>query len=109
MLNPGVDLLMAVNWDAAVMQFYEEFYETQQTPMELTSVFPTEPEQASVMAQQAEMENSPGPAAAEAGGRETRAFTGLGVMGVAALSLGGIVVIVALATLAVSRRRKEQP
>ncbi|MHC4073375.1 MAG: hypothetical protein ACYTGS_15300, partial [Planctomycetota bacterium] len=26
MMNPGVDLLMAVNWDGAVMQFYEEFY-----------------------------------------------------------------------------------
>ena len=26
MLNPGVDLLMAENWDASVMQFYQEFY-----------------------------------------------------------------------------------
>lgn len=109
MLNPGVDLLMAVNWDAAVMEFYQEFYETQQTPMELTSVFPTEPGQASVMAQQAEKENSPGPAAVEGGGRETRAFTGLGIMGMAALSLGGIVLVVVVGTLAVGRRRKEQP
>jgi hypothetical protein len=109
MLNPGVDLLMAVDWDAAVMQFYEEFYETQQTPMELTSVFPTEPEQASVIAQEAEIENSPEPAGAEAGGQETRAFPSLGVIGTAALSLGGIVLIVALGTLAVSRRRKEHP
>ncbi|MEK7996401.1 MAG: hypothetical protein AAB403_21585, partial [Planctomycetota bacterium] len=109
MLNPGVDLLMAVNWDAAVMQFYEEFYETQQTPMELTSVFPTEPGQASVIAQETGTENSPGPAAVEAGVPKRRVFVGVGVLGAAALSLGGIVLIVALGTLAVSRRRKEQP
>jgi hypothetical protein len=110
MLNPGFDLPVSFNWDAAVMQFYEEFYETQQTPMELTSVFPTEPEQAGVMAtQQAGTENSPEPAAAQAGGPQTRATPRLGVMGIAALSLGGIVLIVALGTLAVGRRRKEQP
>ncbi|MGD8500142.1 MAG: hypothetical protein PVJ86_05815 [Phycisphaerales bacterium] len=44
MMNPGVDLLMATNWDAAVMQFYQEFYETQEEELpELTSVFPEEP------------------------------------------------------------------
>ena len=43
MMNPGVDLIMAVNWDASVMQFYEEFYETQEEELpELTSVFPEE-------------------------------------------------------------------
>jgi hypothetical protein len=41
MLNPGVDLLMAENWDAAAMQFYQEFYETAVEPLpELTGVFP---------------------------------------------------------------------
>jgi hypothetical protein len=41
MMNPGVDLLMAVNWDASVMKYYEEFYEGQQEELpELTSVFP---------------------------------------------------------------------
>ncbi|MEJ2702778.1 MAG: hypothetical protein P8Z79_10095 [Sedimentisphaerales bacterium] len=41
MMNPGVDLLMAVNWDASVMKYYEEFYEGQQEQLpELTSVFP---------------------------------------------------------------------
>lgn len=44
MMNPGVDLMMSVNWDASVMQFYEEFYETQEEELpELTSVFPDEP------------------------------------------------------------------
>ena len=45
MMNPGVDLLMSVNWDASVMQFYEEFYEMQEEEElpELTSVFPDEP------------------------------------------------------------------
>jgi hypothetical protein len=44
MMNPGVDMLMSVNWDASVMQFYEEFYETQEEDLpELTSVFPEEP------------------------------------------------------------------
>lgn len=105
MLNPGVDLLMAVNWDAAVMQFYEEFYETQQTPMELTSVFPTEPGQTDVIADRrlpiADFKS-------EIVNRKSKIHR-LGVMGIAALSLGGIVVIVALGTLAMSRRRKEQP
>jgi len=110
MLNPGVDLLMAVNWDAAVMQFYEEFYETQQTPMELTSVFPEGGSLKGEAFGDGETRNHHPQAALEDATRaQTRAFTGLGVMGVAALSLGGIVLIVALATLAVSRRRKEQP
>jgi hypothetical protein len=103
MLNPGVDLLMAFNWDAAVMQFYEEFYETQQTPMELTSVFPEVPAGSAVALQETSDERQ----ATRDEGRKV--VPGLGVMGVAALSLGGIVVIVALGTLAVSRRRKEQP
>ncbi|MHC4680903.1 MAG: hypothetical protein ACYTEK_19655, partial [Planctomycetota bacterium] len=57
MLNPGVDLLMAFNWDAAVMQFYEEFYEMQETPMELTSVFPEAPADITSEAQEAAVES----------------------------------------------------
>ena len=107
MLNPGFDLLVSFNWDAAVMQFYEEFYETQQTPMELTSVFPVEPEQAGVMAtQQAGTENGPKPAAGAAQAQES---PGISVMGIAAISLGGIVLVVALGTLAMTRQRKENP
>jgi hypothetical protein len=104
MMNPGVDLLMAVNWDAAVMQFYQEFYETQQTPMELTSVFPEVPAGSSVALREASDEGQ----GTMDEGRKIQAFTGLGVMGMAALSLGGIVLIVALGTLAVSRRQKHR-
>jgi len=105
MLNPGVDLLMAVNWDAAVTQFYQEFYETQQTPMELTSVFPEVPA-GSTIAQPA---SSISPQKTSDDGRKIRATPRLGVMGMAVLSLGAVVLIVALGTLAVSRRRKGQP
>jgi len=102
MLNPGVDLLMAVNWDAAVMQFYQEFYETQQTPMELTSVFPETPAGPAIALQGTKDE-----------GRGTRdeqpkAIPRFGVVGVAALSLGGIVLIAALGTLVVSRQAKRR-
>ncbi len=104
MLNPGVDLLMAVNWDAAVMQFYEEFYETQQTPMELTSVFPEVPAGSTI----AQPSSSIAPQESGDEGRKIQAVPGLGVIGVAALSLGAVVLIVALGTLAVSRRGKHR-
>ncbi len=39
MMNPGTDLLMAANWDAAVM----EFYETEYPLPELTGVMPEAP------------------------------------------------------------------
>jgi hypothetical protein len=105
MLNPGVDLLMAVNWDAAVMQFYQEFYETQQTPMELTSVFPEVPAGSAIATPPASI--APQDSGDE--GRKTQVVPKLGVVGMAALSLGAVVLIVALGTLAVSRRRKGQP
>jgi hypothetical protein len=62
MMNPGVDLLMSVNWDASVMEFYEEFYETAGPGMqeeelpELTSVFPDEPSSDSQATVQAKMD-----------------------------------------------------
>lgn len=99
MLNPGVDLPMAVNWDAAVMQFYQEFYETQETPMELTSVFPQAAADASVTAQshpQASLENATHTKS------EIRRF---GLLGTAAASLGAIVLIVAFGTFAVTRKK----
>lgn len=120
MMNPGVDLVMAVNWDAAVMQFYEEFYETQEeeTP-QLTSVFPDEPAETQ-QAVHAEMTTSaPVPEAIDAVDSEdapaageveqqqapSPAFQGFGVLGTAAVSLGAIVLVVALGTLAVSRKK----
>ncbi len=69
MMNPGVDLLMATNWDGAVMQFYEEFYATaeEEELPELTSVFPDDPEPAeaepSVAAQVAESDSQDEPPA----------------------------------------------
>lgn len=110
MLNPGVDLPMAVNWDAAVMQFYQEFYETQETQMELTSAFPQTPVDASVNAQVAAIEDSPGSAASDsddvpAGEIGERKSRGFGVLGTAAVSLGGIVLVVALGTFAVTRKK----
>ncbi|UCC98980.1 MAG: hypothetical protein JSW66_03660 [Phycisphaerales bacterium] len=115
MLNPGVDLLMAFNWDAAVMQFYEEFYEMQETPMELTSVFPEATGEITSEVQEATAESELGSDPTYAGSTQTEPPAtekqrrhGFGLLGTAAVSLGGIVVIVALGTLAVSRRRKEQ-
>ncbi len=134
MMNPGVDLLMATNWDGAVMQFYEEFYataEAEELP-ELTSVFPDEPEPAQVEPIVAAhvAENDPGdelPAVAAEDARplvvedesgayqidvnqtqvdvdEVRGERGFGVVGVAAVSLGGLVLVVALGTLVVDRK-----
>ena len=98
MLNPGVDLLMAVNWDAVVMQFYEEFYEVEEAMPELTSVFPEEPADAnsSLVTRDSSIEQ-------KAMDDETRS---LGVIGTAAVSLAAILLVVGLGTLAVSRRKK---
>lgn len=137
MMNPGVDLLMAVNWDGAVMQMYEEFYasaEEEELP-ELTSVFPDDPEpiqvKLDVMAQIAESDSPDEPPAEAA--EETRPLVvedesgaaylidvnqaqvevvdapegrGFGIMGMAAVSLGGLTLIVVLGTLAVGRKNK---
>ena len=136
MMNPGVDLLMAVNWDGAVMEMYEEFYasaEPEELP-ELTSVFPDDPETAQVeldvTAQTAESDSpdesaaepteSPEPIELQADsgtppidvnqvqvedveGTQNRGF---GVVGTAAVSLGGLVLVVVLGTLAVTRKVK---
>ncbi|MFH1719194.1 MAG: hypothetical protein ABIF19_17700, partial [Planctomycetota bacterium] len=113
MLNPGVDLLMAVNWDAAVMKFYEEFYETQEEQLpELTSVFPEAPTDAqhAVHAEMIESGLSAEPtddAPATVGEGEQQQLKGFGVLGTAAVSLGGIVLVVALGTLAVSRKKNK--
>lgn len=112
MLNPGVDLLMAENWDAAVMQFYQEFYETAEEPLpELTSVFPEEPADAGLDAQGelvavAMSESSQHiPAPVEAPRRKVRGF---GVVGMTAVSLAVILVAVGLGTLAVTRTKKSK-
>ncbi|MEE8429592.1 MAG: hypothetical protein V3S33_08850 [Gammaproteobacteria bacterium] len=109
MLNPGVDLLMAENWDASVMQFYQEFYETTEEPLpELTSVFPEEPVDASLNAQDEHVaaaisESSQHvPAPVKAPKQNVRGF---GVVGVTAVFLAAILVAVVLGTLAVTKRK----
>jgi hypothetical protein len=151
MMNPGVDLLIATNWDGAVMQYYEEFYasyEEEELP-ELTSVFPDDPEPAqaelNMAAQMAEsdshaghghehptaehptaeepatqvapeplaVEHNPGAEPIDANEAQVEAVTveapqlrNFGVMGTAAVSLGGLMLVVVLGTLAVSRKKK---
>lgn len=109
MLNPGVDLLMAENWDASVMQFYQEFYETTEEPLpELTSVFPEELADASLNAQDEHVaaaisESSQHvPAPVKAPKQNVRGF---GVVGVTAVSLAAILVAVVLGTFVVTKRK----
>ena len=131
MMNPGVDLLMSVNWDESVMQFYEEFYETQEEEElpELTSVFPDEPPsdppagvQAKMEAQgeedtavlpteptqevdvSATVETTESVPVDEQASRVKDEGSGLGVMGTTAVSVGAILAIVALGTFAVTRK-----
>lgn len=105
MLNPGVDLPMAVNWDAAVMQFYQEFYETQETPMELTSVFPqTSAEANAVAGPSTRLDGLSTDSQSQITNRKS-AIHRFGVVGTAAVSLGAIVLIVAFGTFAVIRKK----
>jgi hypothetical protein len=117
MLNPGVDLLLAVNWDAAAMQFYQEFYETsEETLPELTSVFPDGSADAGLNARGEVFATviSPGsdsrlmdndlPESAETPGRKVQGF---GVMGTTAVSLAAILVAVGLGTFAVTRKNRK--
>jgi hypothetical protein len=112
MLNPGVDLIMAVNWDAAVMQFYEEFYVTEEPIPELTSVFPEEPD---ITKDTNDLNTSAAPPLQNKTARDQTVETnsqknrGLGVIRTTVVSLGGILLVVALGTLVVSRQRKERP
>ena len=107
MLNPGVDLPMAVNWDAAVMQFYQEFYETQETQMELTSAFPQTAVDANVAAQShpQPIRQAQGSAALEDATHRQSKINRFGVLGTAAVSLGAIVLIAAFGTFAVMRKK----
>ena len=114
MLNPGVDLLMAVNWDAAVMQFYQEFYETmgagtaEESLPELTSVFPEEPADTGLNTQgevvAAAVSESPKPLPAHVEILERKAH-GFGVLGTTAVSLVAILVATGLGTLVVTKRK----
>jgi hypothetical protein len=111
MLNPGVDLLMAENWDASVMQFYQEFYETAEESLpELTGVFPEEPINKPDELAAAAISESPQPLSAPAAKSEVeipeRKVRGFGIVGMTVVSLAAILIAVGLGTLAVTRTKK---
>jgi hypothetical protein len=119
MLNPGVDLLMAANWDAAAMQFYEEFYETYNEVPELTGVMPDAPI-AKIDTESKAVESTLSSDVIESDSTQTlaadkqvqtvevkeRKLLGLGIMGTTGIMLAIIALVVVLGTLALSPRRK---
>jgi hypothetical protein len=119
MLNPGVDLLMAANWDAAAMQFYEEFYETYNEVPELTGVMPEAPA-AKLDTENEAVENTLSSDVVESDSTQTiaadeqaptvevkeRKILGLGLMGTTGVMLAILILMVVLGTIALSPRRK---
>jgi len=120
MMNPGMDILMAANWDAAAMRFYEEFYETYNEVPELTGIMPEAPAKAGPETQDKEIESalSPEVLAQENDLSPTndkqeqavevteRKLLGLGIMGTTGVMLAVILLVVVLGTMAISPRRK---
>ncbi len=113
MLNPGVDLLMAENWDAAAMQFYQEFYETAEEPLpELTSVFPEKPVDANTPNEfvaatinpDSDLRKTSQDLPESVDIRKKKIF-GLSVIGTTVASLAAILVVVGLGTFAVTRKQ----
>ncbi len=119
MMNPGVDLLMAANWDSAAMQFYEEFYETYNEVPALTGVMPEAPT-AKLDTENKAVENTLSSDVIESDSTQTlaadeqaptvevkeRKILGLGLMGTTGIMLAIIVLMVVLGTVALSPRRK---
>jgi hypothetical protein len=115
-INPGVDLLIAENWDAAAMQFYQEFYEMAEEPLpELTGVFPEEPADAGLNAQDKVVAAAINPGSdssvtdndlPEPAQAPEQKVHGFGVMGTTAVSLAAILVAVGLGTFAVTKKKK---
>ncbi len=128
MLNPGVDLLLAENWDVAVMKFYEEFYETYNELPELTGIMPEAPADANLQIQesvpQTQAEGVEDAMAArlsepdddlvadsenvEEQVEKQQKSVGLGLLGTTGIMLAVILLIVVLGTIAISPRRKGQ-
>jgi len=121
MMNPGTDLLMAANWDAAAMEFYEEFYQAYyEEPMpELTGVMPEAPavtqdtntvtvaDTNAVTVADINPVISADTNPVKTGPQEQK-LRGLGVMATTTVMLVVIGLVVALGTLAVSWRRRAQ-
>jgi len=127
MMSPGVDILMAANWDAAAMQFYQEFYETYNEVPELTGVMPEASAEANLNIQDSipktqnqGVENAMeakvlGPENDLTTGNEKlgqvakikkRKLLGLGIMGTTGVMLAVILLAVVLGSVAISPRRK---
>jgi len=128
MMNPGVDLLMVANWDAAAMKFYEEFYEAYNAEIpELTGVMPEAPADANLQTEDSRLktqdkgvESAPGSEVLASENElssatdkqalavevKERKLLGLGVIGVTAVCLVVILLVVVLGTMAISPRRK---
>ena len=127
MMNPGVDILMAANWDAAAMKFYEEFYETYNEVPELTGVMPEAPVDANLQIQESIPQTqakgvedamvakvlAPDNDLSTADEKQTqmvevkkRKLLGLGIMGTTGVMLAVILLVVVLGTMAISPRRK---
>jgi hypothetical protein len=120
MMNPGVDLLLAANWDAAAMQFYEEFYETYNEVPALTGVMPEAPA-AKVDTESKAVESKLDSDVVESGSTQDQAadepaptvevkkkqkVLGIGLMGTTGVMLAIIIMIVILGSVALSPRRK---
>jgi len=119
MMNPGVDLLMAANWDSAAMQFYEEFYETYNEVPALTGVMPDAPT-AKLDTENTAVDNTLSSDVPESDSTQTlaadeqaptvevkkRKVLGFGLMGTTGIMLAIIVLMVVLGTVALSPRRK---
>lgn len=120
MMSPGVDLLLAANWDAAAMRFYQEFYQTYNEVPELTGVMPEAPAEENLKTEEKEIVNSPegdvlssvdGPASitdikVNRVEVKEKKLLGLGVMGATGVMLAVILLVVVLGTMAISPRRK---
>ena len=120
MMSPGVDLLLAANWDAAAMQFYQEFYETYNQVPELTGIMPEAPAEENLKTEEKEIVNSlEGDVLASVDGPTSindikvngvefkeKKLLGLGVMGATGAMLAIIAAVVVLGSVALSPRRK---
>ena len=129
MMSPGVDILMAANWDAAAMKFYEEFYEEYyETPLpELTGVMPEAPPDANLQTEDSRLktqdkgvESAPGSEVlapdndlAPADDNQQQAvevkeqkLLGLGIMGATGVMLAVILLAVVLGSVALSPRKR---
>jgi hypothetical protein len=121
MMSPGVDVLMAANWDAAAMKFYQEFYETYYEETELTGVMPeaptaklqTEDKAVDTISDSEELESNEAESHTSEGQVkkeevQERKIVGLGLMGTTGVMLAIIILVVVLGTVALSPRRKGQ-